>query len=234
MCMRQIKQEPSSCESVTSSVASTSTPSPAPAAKRPAGRTKFLETRHPVFRGVRRRGRARGRRCRWVCEVRVPGRRGCRLWLGTFAAAEAAARAHDAAMLALRGSCGAVAARRLNFADSAWLLDVPPPAALLGAEGGVLRLAVARAVEGLFLRTRPAAEDATSEPPHLADHDDADATSAKSDDGTASPFEMDDVLSDMGAGLYFASMAQGLLMDPPASCCDDVDCDDAAVPLWAY
>ena len=175
-----------------------------------------------------------------MCEVRVPGRRGCRLWLGTYGAAEAAARAHDAAMFALRGSCGAAAARRLNFADSAWLLDVPPPAALLGAEGGVLRRAVARAVEGLFLRTRPAAEDAmsaTSEPPHSADHDDADATSAKSDDGTASPFEMDDVLSDMGAGLYFASMAQGLLMDPPASdasCCDDVDCDDAAVPLWAY
>ena len=25
--------------------------------KRPAGRTKFHETRHPVYRGVRRRGR---------------------------------------------------------------------------------------------------------------------------------------------------------------------------------
>ena len=225
MCMRQIKQEPSSCESVTSSVASTSTPSPAPAAKRPAGRTKFRETRHPVFRGVRRRGRAGGR-CRWVCEVRVPGRRGCRLWLGTYGAAEAAARPHDAA------------ARRLNFADSAWLLDVPAHAALRGAEGGILRRAVARAVEE-FLRTRPAAEDAmsaTSEPPPTAEDDD-DASSAKSDDVTASPFELDDVLSDMGAGLYYASMAQGLLMDPPASdasCCDDVDCDDTAVPLWAY
>ncbi|PAN36546.1 hypothetical protein PAHAL_6G291800 [Panicum hallii] len=235
--MCQIKQKRSSCESTSSSVASTSTPSPAAAAKRPAGRTKFRETRHPVFRGVRRRGRAGGR-CRWVCEIRVPGRRGCRLWLGTFAAAEAAARAHDAAMLALRGACGAAAARRLNFADSTWLLDVPPPA-LRGAEGSALRRAVARAVEG-FLRTRPAAEDAmsaTSEPPHSAEDDDDAASTAKSDDGTASPFEMDDVLSDMGAGLYYASMAQGLLMDPPASdasCCDDVDCDDAAVPLWAY
>uniref|UniRef100_A0A8R7QEM9 AP2/ERF domain-containing protein n=1 Tax=Triticum urartu TaxID=4572 RepID=A0A8R7QEM9_TRIUA len=37
-------------------------------AKRPAGRTKFRETRHPVYRGVRRRGNAG----RWVCEVRVP------------------------------------------------------------------------------------------------------------------------------------------------------------------
>ena len=194
--------------------------------KRPAGRTKFRETRHPVFRGVRRRGNAG----RWVCEVRVPGRRGCRLWLGTFDAADAAARAHDAAMLAVAGP-GAC----LNFADSAWLLDVPAHAALRGAEGGILRRAVARAVEE-FLRTRPAAEDAmsaTSEPPPTAEDDD-DASSAKSDDVTASPFELDDVLSDMGAGLYFASMAQGLLMDPPASCCDDVDCDDAAVPLWAY
>uniref|UniRef100_A0A453LD83 AP2/ERF domain-containing protein n=1 Tax=Aegilops tauschii subsp. strangulata TaxID=200361 RepID=A0A453LD83_AEGTS len=46
-----------------------------PAAKRPAGRTKFKETRHPVYRGVRRRGSAG----RWVCEVRVPGKRGERL-----------------------------------------------------------------------------------------------------------------------------------------------------------
>ncbi|CAM0952527.1 unnamed protein product [Alopecurus aequalis] len=49
-------------------------------AKRPAGRTKFKETRHPVYRGVRRRGSAG----RWVCEVRVPGKRGERLWLGTY------------------------------------------------------------------------------------------------------------------------------------------------------
>ncbi|XP_037438206.1 dehydration-responsive element-binding protein 1H-like [Triticum dicoccoides] len=86
-------------------------------AKRPAGRTKFKETRHPVYRGVRRRGGA----CRWVCEVRVPGRRGCRLWLGTYVTAESAARAHDAAMLALGGRSAAC----LNFPDSAWLLAVP-------------------------------------------------------------------------------------------------------------
>ena len=118
-----------------------------------------------------------------MCEVRVPGRGGCRLWLGTYGAAEAAARAHDAA------------ARRLNFADSAWLLDVPAHAALRGAE----------AVEE-FLRTRPAVEDAmstTSEPPPAAEDND-DASSDKSDDGTASPFKMDDVLSDMGGQLELA------------------------------
>ena len=77
-------------------------------------------------------------------------------------------------------------------------------AALRGAEGGVLRRAMARAVEE-FLRTRPAAEDAmsaTSEPPPAAEDD--DASSDKSDDGTASPFEMGDVLSDMGGQLELA------------------------------
>ncbi|OEL31249.1 Dehydration-responsive element-binding protein 1J [Dichanthelium oligosanthes] len=255
--MCQLKQESGSCESATSSAASTPSSSSAVRAKRPAGRTKFRETRHPVFRGVRRRGGRAGRPWRWVCEVRVPGRRGCRLWLGTFDAAEAAARAHDAAMLAIRGACGAAAARCLNFPDSAWLLDVPPRAALRGTEVDVRR-AVARAVEA-FLRLRPHVEDAmsgTSEAPAAGENDDAateaDASSAKSDEAT-SPFEMDvlsdmgaglyyasmaqglldeatspfemDVLSDMGAGLYYASMAQGLLMDPPAS--DGSCCDDA-------
>jgi len=68
-----------------------------------------------VFRGVRRRGAAG----RWVCEVRVPGNRGARLWLGTYVAAESAARAHDAAMLALGSVC---------------LLAVPPPSALSGLD----------------------------------------------------------------------------------------------------
>ncbi|KAF0898295.1 hypothetical protein E2562_007148 [Oryza meyeriana var. granulata] len=182
--------------------------------KRPAGRAKFHETRHPVFRGVRRRGRAG----RWVCEVRVPGRRGCRLWLGTFDEAEAAARAHDAAMLALRGRAAC-----LNFADSAWLLAVPPPAAFRSA--GDVQLAVAQALEDFEEREAAAplavnvAEDAmsaTSEPSATSD-DDAVTSSSRSDvDDEASPFELD-VVSDMGWSLYYASLAEGLLMEPPAS-----------------
>uniref|UniRef100_N1R3L6 AP2/ERF domain-containing protein n=1 Tax=Aegilops tauschii TaxID=37682 RepID=N1R3L6_AEGTA len=35
--------------------------------KRPAGRTKVHETRHPLYRGVRQRGRVG----QWVCEVPV-------------------------------------------------------------------------------------------------------------------------------------------------------------------
>ncbi|XP_071713835.1 dehydration-responsive element-binding protein 1E-like [Rutidosis leptorrhynchoides] len=82
--------------------------------KKRAGRKKFKETRHPVYRGVRSRDKGK-----WVCEVRHPTTQS-RVWLGTHPTAEMAARAHDVAVLALRGpsSC-------LNFADSVWRLPVP-------------------------------------------------------------------------------------------------------------
>ncbi|WVZ65614.1 hypothetical protein U9M48_014946 [Paspalum notatum var. saurae] len=190
--------------------------------KRPAGRTKFRETRHPVFRGVRRRGNAG----RWVCEVRVPGSRGCRLWLGTFDTAEPAARAHDAAMLAIAGA-GAC----LNFADSAWLLAVPASYASLAE----LRHAVAEAVEG-FQRREAAlheedAQSATSSPsPSSPVSDDGEESSSATE---GSPFEFDP-FSDMSWDLYYASLAQGMLVEPPCAAMEFADANAVDVALWSH
>uniref|UniRef100_A0ACD5YD20 Uncharacterized protein n=1 Tax=Avena sativa TaxID=4498 RepID=A0ACD5YD20_AVESA len=196
--------------------------------KRPAGRTKFRETRHPVYRGVRRRGNAG----RWVCEVRVPGRRGSRLWVGTFDTAEVAARAHDAAMLALAAGTAC-----LNFADSAELLAVPHSYRSLDE----VRHAVTEAVEDFQRReTMGAAEDALSGTSSstlcspLTDEE--GSSSSRSDD---SPFELD-VLGDMGWDLYYASLAQAMLVELPpylaaaASLGDYGEAHIADVPLWSY
>ncbi|GAA0182756.1 hypothetical protein Leryth_003238 [Lithospermum erythrorhizon] len=101
--------------------------------KRRAGRKKFKETRHPIYRGVRRRNLDK-----WVCELRDKSNKNKRIWLGTYSTAEMAARAHDVAALALRGCQNAC----LNFADSVWRLPVP-----LSSDAKDIREAAAEAAE---------------------------------------------------------------------------------------
>ncbi|CAM0952528.1 unnamed protein product [Alopecurus aequalis] len=191
--------------------------------KRPAGRTKFKETRHPVYRGVRRRGRAG----RWVCEVRVLGTKSSRLWLGTFTSADMAARAHDAAALALSGRDAC-----LNFADSAWrMLPVLAAGSFGFGSAREIKDAVARAVVAFQGQHAVTSPTPSLSPSQAID----DCLSTPSAPSVSSSDLLDEHwFGGMDAGSYYASMAQGMLVEAPAARAWREDGVETPTPLWCY
>ncbi|GAB2224588.1 hypothetical protein Drorol1_Dr00005350 [Drosera rotundifolia] len=192
--------------------------------KKRAGRKKFKETRHPVYRGVRQRNGNK-----WVCEVRTPNNNS-RIWLGTYPTAEMAARAHDVAALALRGRNAC-----LNFADSASILPLPDSMSIADIQRKAAEAAnlfhPAKSSQQSVAVTSQQVKTHTREGLNTIKNVEMDNSSpqhcAYTDEETV--FEMPMLLSDM---------AEGLLLPPPhvlySSFSSDETGGDCEVSLWNY
>lgn len=146
-----------------------------------------------------------------------------------------AARAHDVAAIALRGHAAC-----LNFTDSAWLIDVPSSFSSV-QELKRTAIKVANTLNGIE-NAKSETDVSSTSVSRVSDesevvsgssffHDD----SSDSDGFDQIEFKLD-MNGEMDLGLYYASLAQALLMEPPVVSYESSDEDEESteIPLWSY
>ncbi|XP_026438978.1 dehydration-responsive element-binding protein 1D-like [Papaver somniferum] len=187
--------------------------------KKRAGRKKFKETRHPIYRGVRER-----KNDKWVCEVREPGNSKSRIWLGTHSSPEMAARAYDVAAIALRGKSAP-----LNFENSPWVLPRAKSSSIKDIQAAVSEASLASPFSP-DSGPSPMMTNRVSHFKQLSRRVENNVDEAIQEN--SSTFLDEEALFNMPS--LIASMAEGMLLDPPQEgyYFDDVEYDVGS-NLWS-
>ncbi|KAG5070186.1 hypothetical protein AAZX31_01G201900 [Glycine max] len=150
--------------------------------------------RHPLFHGIRCRGR------KWVSEIREP-RKASRIWLGTFPTPEMAAAAYDVAALALKGD-GAV----LNLPHSVSKYQMP----LTNSPADIRSAASAAAA---MIKAETETEATHNHNMNIASITDNEATYTASTSWFETDFIDEEVI--FGMPSLLVDMAGGMLLSPP-------------------